>query len=226
MNQKRRMTDREMEETRYKIVSSLIGWPGASGNSLPDVMGLVQVDGHHVEIGSLFGASALAAAWSKSLGGWEGDIYCIDPMVFDEHEYCVRAEGNKSQKLLLANQKQLFLDNTKKFPNIKLIQARSDPWPLDENLEIATIFIDGWHYGEGPITDARNAVARAKKAVMLDDIVPEYVDVYKAFKWLCAESGWFISTRGYRTACFVPMPKKGVYTERGYVDAEVELETD
>ena len=222
MNQKKQMTDREMEEARYNIVGSLIGWPGAKGTSLFDVMRLVEIDGHHVEIGSLFGASAMAAAWAKRVGGWEGDIYCIDPMVFDEHEYCIRINGNESQKLLLANQKQLFLDNTRKFSNIKLVQLRSDPWPLSEDLEIATVFIDGWHYGEGPITDAKNAIMRAKKAVMLDDIMPGYVDVYKAFKWLSAESGWFLATRGYRTACFVPMPKAGVYTERGYADVQLE----
>ena len=200
------VTPEQKNRAIESILRSLIGWPGGSGRSLGDVIDLVQCDGNHIEIGSLFGATAVAAVWGKRLGGWQGKIYCIDPMKFDTHEYCVREDGNESQKILLKHQHQIFLDNVRQFPEIELVRASSNPWPLPDDIEVATIFIDGWHYGNGPITDAKNAIARAKKAVMLDDIIPAYPDIYRAFRWMVAESGWYLSRLTEFTAAFVPWP--------------------
>ena len=189
-----------------RTLRALIGWPGANGRSLRAVGGLVAEicgDGDHVEIGSLFGASALVAYRTKVELKRNGNIYCIDPMIFDEHEYCVRIDGNDSRKLLLENQHQIFCDNTRTCDGIKLIRKRSNPWPLPGDQRFATAFIDGWHYGDGPLNDAKTLVEIVDNAILLDDAIPNYPDVYRAFLYLCSHPNWFLQDKLDRCALFI-----------------------
>ena len=58
----------EVSKVVFNTLSRLKGWPGARGRSLPAVehlVGLYGGEGDHLEIGSLFGASALVAARTK-----------------------------------------------------------------------------------------------------------------------------------------------------------------
>ena len=149
-------TTRELEELVFHIISTQHGWCGAGGRSLLDVAKLASQHGDHVEIGSLFGATARMAASVKMQFGYTGNVYCIDPMEFDRHEACVRIEGTDSQRLMLREQFQIFSDVTKKFGDrIQLIRRPSHPWPIEEDRKFVTAFIDGWHYGDGPINDAK-----------------------------------------------------------------------
>ena len=192
-----------------QTVRTLIGWPGCAGSSLSSVANLIAEygeDGDHVEIGSLFGASALVAYRTKVELKQKGKVYCIDPMVFDEHEYCVRIDGNKSQKILLRHQHQIFVDNTKNCSGINLIRERSYPWPLPKEQRFSTALIDGWHYGDGPLNDAKTLVEVVDNAIMIDDVVPSYPDVYRAFLYLCSHPDWFIIGKQNRVAVFLKSP--------------------
>ena len=200
-------------------VRRLLGWPGCAGSSLKDIGRLIAEygdDGDHVETGSLFGASAIVAYKTKIEFGKKGDVYCIDPMVFDEHEYDIRVKGSKSQKILLRHQHQIFVDNTNQFSGIKLIRERSHPWPMSKNQRFSTAFIDGWHYGDGPLNDAKTLVELVDRAIMIDDIIPAYPDIYRAFLYLCEHPDWNLVYKWNRVALFEKIVGPVViFTEEG-----------
>ena len=189
-----------------EVLRTLIGWPGARGRSLRTVGGLVAEfggDGNHVEIGSLFGASALVACMIKIELKSPGTVYCIDPMIFDEHEYCVRIDGNESQKILLRHHHQIFIDNTRwAGSRINLIKKRSYPWPLSKDQRFSTAFVDGWHYDDGPMNDVKTLVDVVDNAILLDDVTENYPDIYRAFLYMCSHPDWFLGHKDQGTAMF------------------------
>lgn len=205
------------QEIADYVCRTLIGWPGAKGNTLPHIAQAVidSGDGDYVEIGSLFGASAITAAAAKMTRNFSGKVYCIDPMEFERHEAVVRLEGSESKRLLLKHQEQIFKDNIEKYPDIELVKACSDPWPIRSPERFDVAFIDGWHYGDGPITDAMNLVDIIDKFIILDDIIPHYPDVMRAFHYLAAHPRWFLRTKIDRAAIFVRRSNDVIFTEEG-----------
>ena len=209
-------TNEELNAVVFGVISTQLGWCGAGGRSLPDVARLAARDGDHVEIGSLFGASARVAAGVKTKYEYTGTVYCIDPMEFDSHEACIRLEGNDSQKMMLREQFQIFSDATKAYGDrIRLIRKPSYPWPLEDDQRFVTAFIDGWHYGDGPLNDAKKLVDVVSEMILLDDVVPGYPDVYKAFQYLCSCPRWFLTGKTERCAVFMRGEAQEIFTEEG-----------
>ena len=206
-------------------IASTNGWCGASGKGLRPLAEMIANfgDGDHVEIGSLFGASAILAAKVKKEYNLEGTIYCIDPMIFDEHEACIRIEGTVSEKLMLRHQEQIFKDNVRKWDNIKFIRARSYPWPFDKDKKFNTAFIDGWHYDDGPLNDAKTMVDVVDQAILLDDTIPEYPDIHKAFMYLCEHPDWYPFIKLNRSTMFQRYAPKVVFTKTGTVPLITEI---
>ena len=162
------------------------------------------VKGDHLEIGSLFGASAIVAARTKREVKSEGKVICIDPMLTDEQEPHFHVEGmTPVEKLFFDNQELIFIVSTKAFGNIELVRARSHPWPIDMNKRFTTAFIDGWHYNDGPLMDAKIVAEITDVAILLDDVGPHYPDVYKAFEYLVSHPRWYpISVADYSAIFF------------------------
>ena len=114
------------------------------GISLPFLISMAQMagDGDHVDIGSLYGASAIGVALMKKETGQEGGVYCIDPYDNEKRDQTVHAAGpiegevSASAEALLANAEHFEVE-------LKLLQVVSDPWP--EELKDNT-FVSGQHY--------------------------------------------------------------------------------
>lgn len=208
------------QEIYQHVVTSTTGWCGAHGSSLGHVAKMVLDyggDEDHLEIGSLFGASARAAWLAKTKASRLGKVICIDPMEYERHEPCLLQEEDPSKHLMLRNQHQIFVDNTKKFVNIELVQQASQPWPLPMDRRFSTAFIDGWHYGDGPLNDAKVCTQIVDRAIILDDILLEYPAVYEAFQYLCGAKGWYLSSKLDRVALFIKYEPVRFFTETGEV---------
>lgn len=189
-----------MNETDYLELSkyihdNIIGWCGAGGRSLKHVGWSSSRNGNHLEIGSLFGASAIMAAMSKKLSNVDGIVYCIDPMDFDNHEPCSIRGGNITEEIALL-MPEMFHDNVKKFgveDRIVLIREKSDPFPaFFDGIEFSSCFIDGWHYGETPTNDTISCANIVDGVIILDDCMSYYPSVMKAFRHLVSMVDWQI----------------------------------
>jgi predicted O-methyltransferase YrrM len=202
-------------------MAKFLGWAGANGGANLILNGTIRhygKDGDHVEIGSLFGASAIAVAKAKQEYNQRGTVYCIDPMRFDTHEAYIRLGGSRSEKLMLKNQYTIFKDNISSYGDrIKLVRELSMPWPLPMEQRFSTAFIDGWHYGDGPLNDVKTLIQIVDNAIVIDDIVGKmYPAVHRAFVYLCSHPEWNLSILGERSVLFTKIKFPfGVLTEKG-----------
>ena len=176
------------------VVDNIEGRAADHGISLPFLAAMVEAapDGDHIDIGSLFGASAITAALMKKELGHKGKIYCVDP--YDEEERAVQvvAGPDLDPNLVSASPEELMA-NAKKFDvELILIQKKSDPWPKElETVTFATAYIDGAHIGEGPWKDFENLRGRVTNYIGCDNYEEEYPDVVSAMNKAAETDDWF-----------------------------------
>lgn len=172
------------------------------GISLPYIAAIVEAadDGNHVDIGSLFGASAITAAVMKKKLGHEGKVYCIDP--YDEETrnatVGVIADDPKT-KALLSGTPEALKKNAEAFDvDLILIQKESDPWPKElEDKTFATAYIDGDHKGDAPWNDFENLRGRTFGYIGTDNYEEEYPDVVAAMYKAMDTDDWFLYYKNY-----------------------------
>lgn len=113
---------RENIEGSFKMTASdacILSWAVASGG-----------DGDHLEIGTLFGGSAILAAKIKQRMGHRGKVVCVDPMI--EHW------GTFPTKDVLMGNAEAF------GVELELITEYSHPWPLGDR-QFVSVLVDGDH---------------------------------------------------------------------------------
>lgn len=132
----------------------------------------------HVEIGTLFGASAILAALVKKEFGMHGQVHCIDPLerrsfVLDDH-----AAGLKATSTVIHNNARAY----EVIDRIILHLVRSEPWPLGDQT-FGTGYIDGDHWGGQTMRDWLNLKTCVKYGIIIDDYCqgkPEVVETVVA----------------------------------------------
>lgn len=192
------------------------GWCGAGGSSLPHVAAVVgEGTGDHLEIGSLWGASAGAAALAMEQANRPGMVWCIDPMEFGRHEpgvvdpgFLTKPMAESMVGIFWRNMRSLGVEH-----RVALLRTPSRPWPLGD-MSFGTAFIDGWHYGSAPWEDVKNALSRVSTFIMLDDIIEEYASVMSAFYRLCKHPDWFLQYKRDRVAVFRRRKKVAPFSGR------------
>ena len=118
-------------------------------------------NGNHLEIGSLFGGSAIIAALTKKEFDIGGSIYCIDD---------TKATG-----------KDYITDNLKLFgvnDRVSLHIGKSNPFPLQQRFSSA--LIDAGHDYQSCITDWNNVKQVTDKYIIIHDYDPGHPGVVKA----------------------------------------------
>lgn len=107
--------------------------------------------GDYVEIGTLWGGTAILAALSKESSS--GHVYTID---FMKGGYWDHGDPTCKHEKPTAG---IILDNLQKLGvahRVSIIKAASNPWPLPDSIKPTTVLIDGDHSYEGCLQDWKN----------------------------------------------------------------------
>lgn len=169
-------------------------------------------DGDHVEIGTLFGASAIAAALIKKKLELGGDVYAIDPYNEEVRTKDVRMQAPdgtiKDDPALLNGTPQALKKNAKLFGvEIKLIQKPSDPWPKElEKNAFVSAYVDGDHLHDMPYKDFVNLGERVSDYIGFDNYEEGYPDVLGGVNKALAENeNWVLF---YKNASFLALRRR------------------
>jgi hypothetical protein len=197
------------------IVRDINGRAADSGRSLPALGKVVHMagPGDHVEIGTLFGASAIMAALVKEEFGMTGQIYCIDPLTARDpniqyHEDNERIKNNKEATL------EIVLENFDKFKvsdRIVMLPQPSVPWPEDlKDHQFVSGFIDGDHFHGMPWQDFLNTRDRVKNFLMIDNFEEAYPEVVIMGVRALSVGGWFLH---YKEGVFLSLRRPFVIND-------------
>lgn len=118
--------------------------------------------GNHLEIGSLYGATAILAANMKRLHNLGGNIYCIDDLE-------MAGPG-------------VLRENIKGFSEIHLHAGKSNPFPFDGDLRFSTALIDAAHDYENAVADWNNVKDRVDRFIVFHDYDPSHPGVVEAVR--------------------------------------------
>ena len=163
-------------------------------------------DGDHIEIGTLFRASAIAAALIKKELGLGGEVYAIDP--YDEETRSRNVKMMADVPELLSGSPQALKKNADLFGvKIKLIQKQSDPWPeeLKDNVFVSA-YIDGDHLHDMPYRDFTNLSERVSDYIGFDNYEEGYPDVLGGVSKILRENeDWVLF---YKNASFLALRRR------------------
>jgi len=191
-------------EIATNVIKEIKGRAADGGISLPFLAAMVEAapDGDHVDIGSLFGASAIVVALMKKELGHKGKVYCIDP--YDEEERKTQARVNLIPEELLSASPEALMENAKHFDvELKLIRGKSYPWPEElKDTVFVTAYIDGDHIGDAPGNDFENLQGRVTNYIGTDNYEEEYADVVNAMWKAMNNDDWFLY---YKNLTFVAL---------------------
>lgn len=197
----------EAVDISRKIVKELGergGRAADAGISLPFLLSMVAAagDGDHVDIGSLYGASAIGGALIKKELGLKGDVYCIDP--YDQKKRDAAVKANPGLESPISATPEELLANAEHFGvELTLIRKNSHPWPeeLKDNI-FASAYIDGDHLGEAPMNDFLNLRGRVTGYIGTDNMEEEYPDVVRMVLFAADQEDWFL---WYKNMVFVAL---------------------
>lgn len=120
-------------------------------------------DGDHLEIGSLFGGSAILAALTKKLYGLSGGIVCIDDLEMT------------GDNVILKNAALFGVDDI-----ITVYLVKSNPFPFQRRF-VSTL-IDASHDYGWCLADWKNAKQYTDKYIIFHDYDPSHMGVVDATK--------------------------------------------
>jgi cephalosporin hydroxylase len=124
------------------------------------------LEGDHVEIGCLWGGTAVLAALAKIEAGVKGKVYTID---FMTGGYWVH--GDPCVKSRIPTYEDV-INNLHKFgveDSVTVVKTKSNPWPLDKKIKPITVLIDGGHSYEDCLIDWQNVKALEPDYVLIHD---------------------------------------------------------
>ena len=165
-----------------------------AGISLPFLLSMAAAagDGDHVDIGSLYGASAIGVALIKKELGLKGDVYCIDPYDQKKRDAVVKADPRLDSPISATPEE--LLANAEHFGvKLTLIRKNSHPWPEElKDKVFVSAYIDGDHLGEAPMNDFLNLRGRVTGYIGTDNFEEEYEDVVKMMLFAASQEDWFL----------------------------------
>ena len=166
------------------VKENMIGRIADEQDNVKKMMQYVLLAGHgnHLEIGTLFGGSAICVALLKIAMGYEGDVYCIDPL--DGYYKGTNYERENDIETNLPINIETVLENAEMFGvihRIKVVESKSIPFPF-HNVEFSSAYIDGDHWGETPLIDIVNAGMVTSRFIIVDNYDDKHPDVIKACK--------------------------------------------
>lgn len=144
--------------------------------------------GDHVDIGCLWGGTAILAALAKRDAGVDGLVYTIDPMT--------GGWWNAVDPMVnLQPKPEIVQSNLIKFEVaglVRVVRSKSQPWPLPDELVITSVLIDGDHAFESVAADWRNASQIATRYILMHDFnSPKHAGITRAYAEVASiDPGW------------------------------------
>jgi len=133
----------------WGLMSQMVAWAGG---------------GDHLEIGTLFGGSAILSALTKIEFGLSGQITCIDPLTdYYGNPLDIQSNTNVTVDTVRRNA-DIFEVNDR----IELVTKLSMPWPLVER-RFESAFIDGGHDYATVLSDWHNCSRFVDKVIQFDN---------------------------------------------------------
>jgi len=176
----------------------LEGYPADGGISLPWVcqMAVNAGAGDHLEIGTSWGASAIAVALAKRAAGLPGKIYCIDP-------YPAKRGAILSDNMPVANIAAVRRNIKAAEVDITIIRASSDPFPEElKDHRFVSSYIDGEHIGDMPYKDLLACAERTQYYIGMDNYEEGYPDVMDAAHKFVARQEWNLYFKNFLFVSF------------------------
>jgi hypothetical protein len=143
--------------------------------------------GNHLEIGTLFGGSAIAVALLKLQLGQAGVIVCIDPL---NGYYKMDGSGNDvsgipvTPETLFRNIENFFVED-----RILVMRAYSQLCS-NLNIQFSTAYIDGDHKRGAPLNDWFLVKDMVSKYVIFDNCDELHPDVMSACEYAELDTDW------------------------------------
>ena len=137
-------------------------------------------DGNHLEIGTLFGGSAIAVALLKESRNQSGIVFCIDPLDGFYNDGSKGFIDNQSGKAVTP---EVLFENIRRFgveKKLVVMQKRSVPCPNLVNIEFSTAYIDGEHSSGVPLKDWICIKDIVTRFVIFDNYADTHPDVQNA----------------------------------------------
>lgn len=161
------------DEISRKIIGRVAVMP-AEAEALSKYASL---EGDYLEIGCLWGGTAILAALSKIENGVDGHIYTVDFMRGGFWVYGDPGADNEvpSYTKVVLNLKAFAVEN-----RVSVIVSESSPLPLPKGVSPRVVMIDGDHRFEGCMTDWLNAKTLKPDYVMLHDYDEKHLGVMRA----------------------------------------------
>jgi len=148
--------------------------------------------GNHLEIGTLFGGSAISVALLKDSIPQDGFVFCIDPLDGYYTKYASREDMVDTQSKVAVTPETLF-KNIKSFGvghRIFVMQEYSDRVNELAGMRFSTAFIDGDHQGETPMEDWLRVKDHVTQYVIFDNCANTHPDVVRACMAAADDPEW------------------------------------
>ncbi len=150
--------------------------------------------GNHLEIGTLFGGSAIAVALAKKKYNQPGMVVCVDPLngyyqdKFPDHSMMDKVTNVPVTPTTLFH-------NITKFgvgDRVLVLRSKSEAIANLVDMGFTTAYIDGDHWGDGPLNDWNLVKDITSRYVIFDNLDEFHIDVMYACgcadddpKWDC-----------------------------------------
>ena len=202
--------------TNAFATGQLEGYPADGGVSLPWLcnMAINAGAGDHLEIGTSWGASAIAVALAKKAAGIPGKVYCVDPY---PNKRAVSYSDDKKERATLAKVKANI---EKAEVDIEVIRHSSKPFPkvLDDKHpeQFVSAYIDGDHLGDMPMNDLLECAKRTIYFVGVDNYEEGYPDVLDAVHKFSEDPEWNLFFKNFLFVAFrrVQPPRASLLSSR------------
>ena len=145
--------------------------------------------GNHLEIGTLFGGSAIAVALLKKEYGHSGIVLCVDPL----NGYYKKQTGHGQDPSGVPVTPDTLFKNIQAFgvgDRIAVIQDISLACDGLIDIEFSTVYIDGEHKYNTPWMDWNRVKNLVTKYVIFDNWDDKHLDVRDACNMACEEYDW------------------------------------
>jgi hypothetical protein len=185
----------DLEELRDDIQKRMYGWWGGNAHSCYVLGNVVNLNKYfnHLEIGTLFGATAIYAARIMESNDSDGKVYTVDPCLYELHEPCSIRAGNINPDLVL-HQAEIIQENIKLFGmEDRIVFINKSSHPLTKEVKqhcYYTCFIDGDHQNGTPLIDVKNCIKLGIYNIVLDDTHYRYPQVIDAMQYIIGLPGW------------------------------------